>query len=262
MSDRKALAALAAASIVATSSASCTRESPIPSTLTSASFVDAVDRTNDAGASSNAGNDAESPAGFRLRPAPNSEGLVDVALGGPLNINAASLVGMVAPGSRLRVDWGDGSRTSAACGACRIQHTYQAAGLYDVVATLGEQGDIPPSQTGRWTAHVEPEPTCAGAEFPFPQSVTLNTGTRAMTWDSVGGNSYNLYIKAVDGCDQFDLDERATTRDLKIAAVTSPFDISSFNHCHTCYYWGMTVVSGQCESVILGSGGFKLYPCS
>jgi len=126
---------------------------------------------------------------------------------------------------------------------------------------LGEQDDTAPPQTGRWTAHVEPEPTCTGADVPLPQSVAFNGGTRTITWDSVSGISYNLYIKAVDGCDVLDPNKMATTGDLKFADVTSPFDVSSLNHCHTCYYWGFTAVKGQCESVMLG-GGFMLYPCS
>ena len=102
--------------------------------------------------------DASRLPGFRLHPAPHHEGKVDLAVGGHLTVNAASLMGIVAPGSRLRVDWGDGSQGGAACGSCRAEHVYDIAGQYAVTAMLGDPtGGDASARSGSWTVTVEGE---------------------------------------------------------------------------------------------------------
>lgn len=103
--------------------------------------------------------EASRPPGFHLLPAPYREGQVSLAVGGHLSINAASMRGIVASGSRLRVDWGDGSRGGADCGSCRVDHVYHTAGLYMLAATLGEPADgNAAARTERWAVNVEAEP--------------------------------------------------------------------------------------------------------
>lgn len=105
------------------------------------------------------------------------------------------------------------------------------------------------------------ESSCSSA--PSAPFQTVNTGTRALTWQAVpNATSYNLYLKVVANCDMLDSTQRATTADQKFANVSSPFDLSQFNRCHTCYYETLTSVSGSCEGAPDGGAGFALLPCS
>jgi hypothetical protein len=106
--------------------------------------------------------------------------------------------------------------------------------------------------------------SCSVSDAPPPPSTTLlNTGTRTLTWSAVpNASSYNLYLKVVENCDSLDPNTKATAADQKFANVSSPFDLSAFNHCHTCYYEALTSVRGNCESAPLGGGGFTLLPCT
>jgi hypothetical protein len=83
-----------------------------------------------------------------------------------------------------------------------------------------------------------------------------------LMWPDVqDATSYNLYVKTVPNCDSLDSLTIATLADEKIADVRSPFDVSSFNVCRTCYYVVMTSVTGTCESAPGGGIGFMIRPC-
>jgi hypothetical protein len=105
------------------------------------------------------------------------------------------------------------------------------------------------------------DPSCSVSDTPHVPSPALNTGTRLITWSPVASaTSYNLYLKVVSNCDSLDASQMATTSDQKVANASSPVDISMFNRCHTCYYYGVTAADGTCESAPAG-GGFMLAPC-
>lgn len=69
-------------------------------------------------------------------------------------------------------------------------------------------------------------------------------------------------VKVVAACDMLVLTQKVAIADQKFANVSSPFDVSPFNRCHTCYYEALTSVSGSCESAPSGTIGFMLKPCS
>jgi hypothetical protein len=188
---------------------------------------------------------------------------VQLAPGEPIAINAARVVHVHPAGSlSLALQWGDGRQKGTACGPCRLDHAYESAGRYLLEATV-ESGGGAPVVAEAITVEVAaaPAPTSCVPGDLVPPMIGVNTGTRAITWEPIdGATNYNLYVKTVPDCDSLDLSEQATTSDPRWADVRSPFDISSFNRCHTCYYYGVTGANGACESAPVG-GGFTLLPC-
>lgn len=105
-------------------------------------------------------------------------------------------------------------------------------------------------------------PSCSGANTPSFPEYGFNGLTESITWKPVANaTGYNLYMKTVANCDMFD-NLLVTADDPVFANVQSPFDVSSYNRCHTCYYVAVTAVNGRCESPIAGTVGFMLRPCS
>jgi hypothetical protein len=106
--------------------------------------------------------------------------------------------------------------------------------------------------------------SCPVSGLPSPPDTSFGLGGQsATTWTAVpNATSYNLYLKVVANCDLLDMTQRVTIADQKFANVSSPFDDSPFNRCHTCYYQALTTVSGSCESAPGGTLGFMLRPCS
>ena len=90
----------------------------------------------------------------------------------------------------------------------------------------------------------------------------VNTGTKTVFWSPVAGaTSYNVYIKTVENCDDLDSMQQVSLNDAKFSTVQSPFDVSQFDRCHTCYYYGVTSVKGSCESRLQTAGGFGSARC-
>jgi hypothetical protein len=201
---------------------------------------------------------AESPAGgFRIRPVPDATGVVTLSPGERVVINAAAIA-RSHPGAELmlKVIWGDGAQRRTACGPCRLDHVYEQPGRFKLEASL-------PSGEARAVEVVVQDPPAPAERCESlapPENILVNTGTRAMTWtEAPGATSYNVYVKTVEDCDMLEY-LSATTSDPKWADVSSPFDLSSFDRCRTCYYIGVTAVRGSCETVPLGAG-FALRPC-
>ena len=109
---------------------------------------------------------------------------------------------------------------------------------------------------------------CSSAQTPASPLLTVDTGARTLSWPEVqGATSYDLYVRPESG-DCGLLPPLAVTRtDQKSSDVTSPFDISAFNKCGTCYFVDVTAVSGDCQSPLRSDIGlpaplsFSLLPC-
>ncbi len=107
-----------------------------------------------------------------------------------------------------------------------------------------------------------PTPLPRACVAPDAPSLTINTGTRALTWNPVRhATSYKFYLRQVPSCDMLTTPPTFLPRDVVSAHVSSPIDVSQYNQCHTCYYATITAVSGSCESALDGSVGFMLIPC-
>jgi hypothetical protein len=112
-------------------------------------------------------------------------------------------------------------------------------------------------------------PGCSPAQTPGSPELTVNTGTRTLTWPPVpGATSYNVYVKAVVGECGLLGPQIVTRSDQKLSNVSSPLDISAFNRCEACYFVDASAVSGECESRLRSDDGhptflgFGLLPCS
>jgi hypothetical protein len=105
--------------------------------------------------------------------------------------------------------------------------------------------------------------SCSVTETPSPPETQGFRGDiPALFWSDVpNATSYNVYIKAVENCADFDPKVAVTTSDRKYANVRSPFDVTSFNQCGVCYYYGVTALNGECESPLRTPGGFGSVPC-
>jgi hypothetical protein len=110
---------------------------------------------------------------------------------------------------------------------------------------------------------------CSAEQTPASPLLTVDTGARTLSWPDVpGATSYDLYVRAVPGQCGLLHDVFVTRADEKLSGVSSPFDISGFNTCNTCYFVDVVAVSGDCESPLqsdLGLPaplGFSLFPCS
>jgi hypothetical protein len=102
------------------------------------------------------------------------------------------------------------------------------------------------------------EPCSVGGE----PAAGVNTGTKTIFWSPVASaTSYNVYIKTVENCDQLDSTQQVSLNDQKFSNVQSPFDVSQFSRCHTCYYYSVTSVTGSCESTVRAAGGFGSVRC-
>jgi hypothetical protein len=181
---------------------------------------------------------------FRVVPAPDAAGVIYLMPGDSLEVNGALFRNAHGEGLKLGADWGDGSQGGSLCGACRAAHVYTSVGRFTLTAAIT---DFARENVQRWTVQVG----CAA-----PTSHGYDSGRNTYSWASVdGATSYNVYLKTVPNCTQLVSDE-ATKADAKLAGVSSPFDVSAFNRCNTCYYIGVTAVTGSCESEISSGIGF------
>jgi hypothetical protein len=111
-------------------------------------------------------------------------------------------------------------------------------------------------------AACDGDPTCSLLDTPQSPPFTFDGGSKTAYWSPVANaTSYNVYMKAVDNCDQLDTNVNVTSQDQKFANATSPFDVSSFDRCRVCYYMSVTAANGSCESATEGTVGFTLLPC-
>jgi hypothetical protein len=106
---------------------------------------------------------------------------------------------------------------------------------------------------------------CSAAQTPASPLLTV---ARTLSWPEVpGATSYDLYVRAEPGQCGLLHDVFVTRADQKVSGVTSPYDISGFDKCNTCYFVDVVAVSGECESPLqsdLGMPaplGFSLLPC-
>ena len=80
---------------------------------------------------------AGNPVGtFRTTPAADQD-VITVLAGESVSVNGARFTA-ADPADELKVDveWGDGERDTAGCGACRVSHVYRRRGTYEVIATI------------------------------------------------------------------------------------------------------------------------------
>ena len=203
---------------------------------------------------------------FRIHPSPGPDGTVTLTTSDTLVVNASDF-GRLNPGLDLHlvVNWGGGAQERVSCGPCRLQHAYGAPGRFRVEATIDDGRPVEEHSTASvtWTADVVVTSIASCDEDgPPPPGAGVDTGTKTIFWTPVpGAKSYNVYVKAVEGCTELGYDERVSHEDPKWTVDASPFDVSSFNRCQTCYYYGVTAVRGGCESPLYTAGGFMLGPC-
>jgi hypothetical protein len=73
--------------------------------------------------------------GFRVHPDPGDDGVIRVAEGENVVVNATDIASRPpAPPSYLVVNWGDGPNQRVGCGPCRMDHSY-GRGRYTLVAS-------------------------------------------------------------------------------------------------------------------------------
>jgi len=72
---------------------------------------------------------------FRLHPAPDANGTIDVRAGDLVKLNAAHFTH---PNQTLElsVNWGDGKQVEQLCGRCRVQHHYSSVGSFTLSVKL------------------------------------------------------------------------------------------------------------------------------
>ena len=146
----------------------------------------------------------------------------------------------------------------------------------DAVAALGADGAFEVyAHQASGTTHLVVDVTgyfgtsgCSPAQTPESPGLTVDTGARTLTWPEVqGATSYDLYVRAEPGECGLLHGVFVTRSDQRLAGVTSPYDISVFNKCNTCYFVDAVTVSGDCESPLRSDLslpaplGFSLLPC-
>lgn len=209
----------------------------------------------------------------RVKPAPGADNVIVGTSPLELDVNLCRSVDPDEDPILFTIDAdGDGTLDEAGThgGNCRRTFTYTAeAGQVRELSPIVCVVDVDAAGKPRHDADcrtyslrvsgpaTEPSaPVCA----PAPGFI-FNGATRAITWSPVeGASSYNLYVKTVPNCERLSYIS-ATLDDEKLANVQSPFDVSSFDTCSTCYYVMITSVTDTCESGPGGSVGFMLNPC-
>ena|SRR2546428_13979188 len=101
---------------------------------------------------------------------------------------------------------------------------------------------------------------CGGPSTADPPSLTLNTRTQSLAWDSVASaSSYNLYVKTVGlPLGQISLGTVTVSKsDIKVSSVTSPFLLDRYNKCNTSYFFAAASVNEAGEGSVSGTLGFE-----
>jgi hypothetical protein len=137
------------------------------------------------------------PSGtFSLQPAPVG-GVVDLAPGATLRINASRFTDVDNDALKLAVDFGEGAgREEIGCGPCRLDHTYAAVGTFDVVATVSDRrasdaraaADVTETFRVRVTAESGP---AIGSFTATPPSVPVG-GSSTLTWTTADALSVRI----------------------------------------------------------------------
>lgn len=162
-------------------------------------------------------------------------------------------------------------------GASTVNYSAGQVRANQAIVALGSQGALTavahqPSGTTHLVVDVTGYFGASGCSpGQTPASVTLlmvNTGTRLLTWTGVqGATSYDVYVRPEPGQCGLQTPVLVTRLDQKVSGATSPFDLSSFNRCDTCYWADIVAVSGSCESPLRSDSGnpapvgFSLLPC-
>lgn len=87
---------------------------------------------------------------FRIKPAPNANGVIIVDAGEELIVNANDdLAANPNATLHLIVNWGDGPNERIGCGPCRLEHAYRRGGLFEMEATIDD--GLPAGQASAFT---------------------------------------------------------------------------------------------------------------
>jgi hypothetical protein len=104
---------------------------------------------------------------------------------------------------------------------------------------------------------------CGGRSTADPPSLTINSGTGELTWDSVmGADSYNLYVRTV-GAPLGQISPGTVTvsnSDVKVPNATSPVALETYDKCNTSYFFAVSSVNGSGEGNLSGTLGFEPRP--
>jgi hypothetical protein len=121
---------------------------------------------------------------FRIKPEPNANGLIVVAVGETVIVNANDdRAANPSETLHLIVNWGDGPNERVSCGPCRLEHAYTKGGLYLMEATIddGKPGSASAATTVSKRYRVEVRG--AGADFgAAPERVAPGDST-TLSWD-------------------------------------------------------------------------------
>lgn len=158
------------------------------------------------------------------------------------------------------------STVNYAAGQTRANQAIVALGSNGALVAVAHQAggttDLVVDVTGYFgTSACSPGQTPASVT-----SLTVNTGTRLLTWTGVqGATAYDVYVRPEPG--QCGNPGFVTRLDQKVSGATSPFDLSSFNRCDICYWVDVVTVNGGCESPLSSDSqhpaplGFSFLPC-
>lgn len=133
---------------------------------------------------------------FRIKPAPDANGVIVLDSGEKLIVNANDDL-RANPNATLHliVNWGDGPNARIGCGPCRLEHAYTKPGRYEAEATIDD--GLPAGQASAATTvsrrfRVEVRAADTFARLVATPGRILPGGSTTLSWETVGATSRTI----------------------------------------------------------------------
>jgi hypothetical protein len=125
---------------------------------------------------------------FRVKPAPEEDGAIHIAVDGELTVNANDYRASY-PGVTLYMiaNWGDGGGNQRVpCGPCRLAHTYKTPGRYTLEMTV-DDGIVAPARAASPRTELVTVVVTGAPEKPepAPAPVIIPGAPPSATWTSI-----------------------------------------------------------------------------